>query len=30
MMGKNQWVKCAVCSAIFGVMEGDQPDGRME
>lgn len=29
MIGKNLWVKCPVCSTIYGKMMGDQPDGKM-
>ena len=28
-VGKNKWLKCPVCSVIYGVMEGDQPEGTM-
>ena len=26
-VGKNNWLKCPVCSVIYGLMMGDQPDG---
>lgn len=29
LKGKNDWVKCPVCSSIYGVMIGDQPPGKM-
>lgn len=29
MIGKNKWVKCPVCSTIYGKMMGDMPDGKM-
>jgi deltex-like protein len=29
MMGDKKWIKCPVCSSIFGKMMGDQPDGKM-
>lgn len=28
-MGKKIWLKCPVCSVIYGVMTGDQPDGTI-
>lgn len=27
---KKKWLKCPVCSVIYGIMEGDQPDGTMK
>ena len=29
MIGEKKWIKCPICSTIFGIMEGDQPDGKM-
>lgn len=29
MIGKNKWVKCPVCSTIYGKMMGDMPEGKM-
>jgi hypothetical protein len=30
MIGKNKWVKCPVCSTIYGKMIGDMPEGTMK
>ncbi len=29
LIANKDWAKCPVCSTIFGVMMGDQPDGSM-
>lgn len=29
LIGEKEWMKCPVCSTIFGKMIGDQPDGQM-
>jgi deltex-like protein len=29
LKGEKDWIKCPVCSTIFGVMIGDQPPGTM-
>ena len=29
MKGDKDWIKCPVCSTIFGEMIGDQPPGSM-
>ena len=29
LLGDKKWVKCPVCSAIFGKMVGDMPEGKM-
>jgi deltex len=29
LKGKNEWIKCPVCSSIYGLMVGDQPPGSM-
>jgi deltex-like protein len=29
MIGDKKWIRCPVCSTIFGVMVGDQPPGTM-
>lgn len=26
----KDWAKCPVCSTIFGIMKGDQPEGTMD
>ena len=28
-VGKNDFMKCPVCSVIYGIITGDQPDGSM-
>jgi hypothetical protein len=30
LIGDKQWAKCPVCSTIFGILTGDQPDGTMQ
>jgi deltex-like protein len=30
LIGEKDWAKCPVCSTIFGIMTGDQPDGTMD
>lgn len=29
LVGDKEWIKCPVCSTIFGKMIGDQPPGEM-
>ena len=29
MLGASKWLKCPVCSTIYGRMLGDQPEGKM-
>lgn len=29
MMAGKEWLKCPVCMKMYGVVTGDQPDGRM-
>lgn len=30
LIKNREWVKCPVCTSIFGVMKGDQPPGKMK
>ena len=30
LIGDKDWAKCPVCSTIFGIMKGDQPEGNMD
>lgn len=29
MLGDKKWIKCPICSTIYGKMIGDMPDGKM-
>jgi deltex-like protein len=29
LKGQNEWIKCPICSSIYGMMIGDQPPGKM-
>ena len=29
MIGNKEWIKCPICSSIYGKMLGDMPDGKM-